>query len=89
MIILTTIINKVIILSILSLLLIMLIRMIKLEILIIIITIIMLNLEITYLFIFSGRLIKINQNLYISNNYILLKPYTMPNNLVFLLIIIF
>ena len=52
-------------------------------------TLIMLNLEIKYLFMFSARSIKINQNLFISNNHILLKPYTMPNNLVFLLIIIF
>ena len=34
-----------------------------------------------YIFIFSSRLIKINQNLYISNNHILLKPYTMPKKL--------
>ena len=41
----------------------------------------MLNLEIKYLFMFSVRSIKINQNSFISNNHILLKPYTMPKKL--------
>ena len=49
----------------------------------------MLNLEIKYLFMFSARSIKINQNLFISNKYILLKPYTMPKSLIVLLTIIF
>ena len=49
----------------------------------------MLNLEIKYLFIFSARSIKINQNLFISNKYILLKPHTMPKSLIVLLTIIF
>ena len=49
----------------------------------------MLNLEIKYLFMFSVRSIKINQNLFISNKYILLKPHTMPKSLIVLLTIIF
>ena len=49
----------------------------------------MLNLEIKYLFMFSSRSIKINQNLFNSNKYILLKPYTMPKSLIVLLTIIF
>ena len=49
----------------------------------------MLNLEIKYLFMFSARSIIINQNLFISNNHILLKPYTTPKSLIVLLTIIF